>query len=177
MDVPGPMEVFLRQSTNGGGTFRRVGVYKTRGDSEGELTLNYRTNGKEVDCTIRLSTVPAPLGGFNWYMHCPVTGKRAKKLYKWAALDRFCHREAIRPRPTYASQRDGGHARIIRQRWALRQKMGDEFSDLFGEPCKPRWMRRHTYDKHVARDAELSARDDSYLGKLIMRSFGGLGGG
>lgn len=113
----------------------------------------------------------------NPYMHCPVTGKRAKKLYKWAALDRFCHREAIRPRPTYASQRDGGHARIIRQRWALRQKMGDEFSDLFGEPCKPRWMRRHTYDKHVARDAELSARDDSYLGKLIMRSFGGLGGG
>ncbi len=63
-----------------------------------------------------------------------------------------------------------GHSRIIRQRWALRQKMGDEFSDLFGEPFRPKRMRKATYDRHRARDAELEGRDDSYFVRL-MRAF------
>ena len=81
----------------------------------------------------------------------------------------FRHRDAVRPRPTYASQRDSGADRIHRQRWALRQKMGDTCSDLFGEPYKPKVMHWRTYERHAARDAELEARDAALLAGLLGR--------
>ena len=145
------------------------------GDSDGTLTLTYTTRGrdtgerKEVTCRIGLSSIALHYGGRRWYMHCPLTGRRAQILQKWNGIDQFCHRSAIRPRPTYASQRDSGSARIIRQRWAIRRKLGDEYSDLFGEPFKPRWMRWRTFDRYAARDAELAARESRYLARLLGR--------
>ena len=78
----------------------------------GELRLSYtwKPNGKpqQVTCTIRLSSMPLHYSGRRWYMHCPLTGRRALKLYKWGSIEQFCHRTAIRPKPTYASQRGSG---------------------------------------------------------------------
>lgn len=83
----------------------------------------------------------------------PVRRRRALMLYKWEPVDLFCHRDAIRPRPTYTIQRVVKAARVITQRWALRRKMGDTLSDLTGEPIKPKWMRWRTYERYAARDA------------------------
>jgi hypothetical protein len=116
---------------------------------EGELTLNY--------------------GGVRWYFVCPYTGRRALKLYKWSGIERFCHRTAIRPLPTYASQRVGGHDRINAQRWTLRRRLCDGCSDLFGEPIKPKRMRWRTFQKFLNRDAELDERDALYLCRLLGR--------
>lgn len=83
---------------------------------EGELTLNYShhdRNGerKDVQCIVPLCTTPLNYGGLRWYFVCPYTGRRALKLYKWSCIDGFCHRTAVRPLPTYACQRVGGHER------------------------------------------------------------------
>ena len=126
---------------------------------DGKLTLNYEAKGQPVECVIRLSTVENHYGGRNWFMHCPATGRRARKLYKWEPLWYFCHREAVRPRPTYACQRVGGQERIISQRWELRRRMGDDWSDLFGGPFKPKWMRWKTFERYAARDAVLEDRE------------------
>lgn len=131
------------------------------GEEAGELVLTYRTEGQDVCDFIRLSSIPTAWGSRDWFMHCPATGRRARKLYKWEGLPHFRHRDAVRPRPTYASQRDSGSDRIIRQRWALRQKLGDDMSDLFGEPFKPKWKRWRTFNRIAQRDAELEAREDS----------------
>jgi len=126
----------------------------------GELRLFYtwKPDGKPqvVTCTIRLSSLPLQYGGRRWYMHCPLTHRRVLKLYKFGGIEQFCSRTAIRPLPTYASQRTSGGSRIIDQRWALRRKMGDRFSDLFSEPCKPKWMRWRTFERYAARDAALA---------------------
>lgn len=137
-----------------------VGYHSTMDDEAGELVLMYRADEQDAHDTIRLSSIPTAWGGRDWFMHCPATGKRARKLYKWAGLQHFRHRDAIRPRPTYASQRDSGLDRIFRQRWSLREKLGDDVSDLFGEPFKPKWKRWRTFDHIAARDAELEARED-----------------
>jgi hypothetical protein len=146
-------------------------------DGFGTLTLEY-TQGtgderKAVTCRIELESLPCHYGGRRWFARCPYTHRRAWKLYKWARIEWFCHRDAIRPRPTYATQRRGGSDRIIEQRWALRRKLGDDFSDLFGEPVKPKWMHWQTFERYAARDAALANREWAYMARIL----GGLGEG
>lgn len=159
--------------TRDGETVSSIRYRATLGDESGSLTLDYSTGTdeerKQITCTIRLVTLPRHYGGRIWYFVCPYTGRRARKLYKWAPIDWFCQRTAISPKPTYACQRVGGSERITAQRWALRRRLCDDFSDLFGEPCKPKWMRWRTFERHAARDAELSERENDYLLRLIER--------
>lgn len=55
--------------------------------------------------TIRLVTTSPHLGGVRWWMVCPITNRRAASLYLFENMQRFCHRTAITPTPTYKSQR------------------------------------------------------------------------
>jgi hypothetical protein len=71
--------------------------------------------------------------------------------------------------PTYASQRVSGVCRVQAQRWALRRKLGDDSTGLLDEPLKPTWMRWKTFERYVARDAELSEREDGYLSPFLYR--------
>ena len=84
----------------------------------GTLTLNYLHKSREgereaITCTIALSSISLHYGGRRWYMHCPYTGRRVLTLYKFGSIQHFCARTAIRPLPTYASQRISGASRII----------------------------------------------------------------
>ena len=150
-----------------------IGYSAMLGDADGELRLHYRDGkgdqARDVECVVRLSTVPLNYGGRRWYMHCPFTGRRVLALYKWHSIDRFCARDAIRPRPTYASQRVSGSDRILGQRWAIRRRLGDTYSDLFSEPAKPKGMRRRTFECYCARDAQLAERKNVYLLRLLGR--------
>lgn len=162
------------QWSRDGKAFATIGYSVSLHGDHGTLTLVYShtdRRGKREDVTseVSLSSVALHFGGRRWYAHCPFMGMRARKLYKFAYVDQFCHRNAIRPRPTYASQRDSGCDRIIRQRWALRRKLGDKFSDLYGEPMKPKWMRKRTFDRYAKRDAELANLEDAYLARLLAR--------
>ena len=150
-----------------------IGYHATLSAESGELCLSYtwKRNGKpqDVTCAIHLSSLPLQYGGRRWYMHCPLTQRRVLKLYKFGGIEQFCCRTAIRPLPTYASQRTSGGSRIIDQRWALRRKLGDRFSDLFGAPCKPKRMRWRTFERYAARDAALAEAENGYLLRLLGR--------
>lgn len=148
-----------------------VGYRASLTSDGGELRLSYtwETSGlpRDVTCLVRLSSMPLQYGGRRWYMHCPYTQQRVLKLYKFSNIEQFCSRASIRPLPTYASQRVSGSDRIISQRWAIRRKMGDTFSDLFGEPYKPKGMHWRTFERYAERDAELAEREGGYLLRLI----------
>ena len=150
-----------------------IGYRATLGDDAGTLTLDYSIGRegerKNVTCTLALESLPCTYGGRRWFVRCPYTHRRAWKLYKWGSIEWFCCRDAIKPRPTYASQRESGGNRAIAQRWALRRKIGDDFSDLFGEPIKPKWMRWRTFERYAARDAELAAREWAHFARLLGR--------
>ncbi|MCP1372628.1 hypothetical protein [Dyella lutea] len=158
-------------------TGEKIGAVNYRsvlGDESGTLTLTYATKNREgerkkVTCAIALSSIPLHYGGRRWYMRCPCSGRRALTLFKWNGIEQFCHREAIKPRPTYASQRVGGSNRIFAQRWALRHRLGDDVSDLFGEPCKPKGMHWRTFERFAVRDAQLANREFGHLKKLLAR--------
>lgn len=152
-----------------GHEYGSVAYHADMGDTAGSLVLTYQDNGQSMQDSITLSSIPNHYGGRSWFMHCPYSGRRARCLYKWSGLAGFRHREAVCPRPTYASQRDSGNERVIRQRWALRRKMGDDFSDLFGEPFKPKWMRWATYDRYATRDTELQGREGRHWARLLGR--------
>lgn len=120
--------------------------------------------------SVSLSTTPLHFGGNHWWMHCPFTQKRATKLYRYECLKRFCHRTAIRPLPTYASQRVSGIERIQQRRWAIRRKLGDP--DTLLEPLnKPKWMRWRTFERFQALDDSLAEQEVT----AFMVRFGRLG--
>lgn len=122
-----------------------------------------------VICTIELESLRCNYGGRIWYFRCPRTGRRARKLYHWPGVHGFCHREAIQPRPTYASQRVGGLRRVEAQRRELRRRMGDVSGSVWGKPNRPERMHWDTYLRHVARDTELAIRQSAYLGLPVDR--------
>jgi hypothetical protein len=144
-------------------------------DDFGLLTLTYSvTDGysderKQVSCRIGLVSAPLHFGGRRWWLVCPITFRRARKLYRFGGIDLFCHRTAVRPQPTYASQRVSGICRVQAQRWAIRRKLGDDCTGLLDEPLKPRWMRWRTFDRYHARDAELAEREDQHLAPALYR--------
>jgi len=159
------------QWSRDGEKFASIGYSGSLRAESGELRLSYTwtPDGKplQVVCTIRLSSLPLQYGGRRWYMHCPYTQRRVLKLYKFGSIEKFCARTAIRPLPTYASQRTGGSDRVLAQRWALRRRMGDDFSDLFGEPCRPKGMRWRTFERYARRDAQLASREGDSLQRLL----------
>ena len=156
-------------NTRTGADVASLGYRAELGPDSGTLTLDYNADGTPETCRIELVTVCCGFGGRRWLFVCPASGRRALKLYKWAKLPLFRHREAVRPRPTYASQRDGGADRIMRQRWTIRRKLRDDFSDLFDDPWKPKGMRWRTFDRYAARDAELANREGIYMARLLGR--------
>ena len=137
-------------------------------DDRGELTLKYTLpaeadSRRPVTYVLRLSSRPLTFGGRYWYLHCPYTGRAARKLYKFGGIEKFCHRTEIQPLPTYYCQRVSGHDRIVAQRWAIRKRVGDRISTLSDELIKPRWTRRRTFEEYAARDADLAVREESYM--------------
>lgn len=124
-------ERFIVSGGSSGGTWywsrdgERIGSigYSARlGETEGTLTLSYQWRNpstgetRHCDYPIKIQSTPCTFGGRRWWMICPYSGRRALKLYKFASIERFCCRTAVRPLPTYASQRVSGLDRIMGKR-------------------------------------------------------------
>lgn len=131
---------------------------------------NLELSDKGGTYSVSLGTTPLHFGGRRWWMHCPFTHKRATKLYRYECLGKFCHRTAIRPLPTYASQRVSGIDRIQSRRWALRRKLKDPCT-LVDPLNKPKWMRWRTFEHFRQLDEMLAEQEDT---ALLVR-FGSLG--
>src|SRR5262249_30244687 len=58
-----------------------------------------------IACTIAVATSRPPFGGLRWWLRCPVSGRLAAKLYLFPDQQFFCHRTAIKPFPSYPTQR------------------------------------------------------------------------
>lgn len=73
----------------------------TVGKVDGVATLECRFNG-EPNLTVEaigLTSIPAHFGGRLWFFTCPMTGQRARKLYRWPEIG-FAHRDAPPSRPS-----------------------------------------------------------------------------
>jgi len=152
-----------------GGNFHELASLKFAIAIDGEtgtLTLNCNVakhNGLQHETNviaIALSSIPLHFGGRRWYLHCPVSNRRAQTLHMWPGIDLFCHRTAISPAPTYASQRVSGLGRTIMQFEVLRRRMP--------KLQRRRRMKMAEMERYLAKAADLSRKQHDGLRRMLV---------
>lgn len=157
-----------------GSAMRRVRVQhrlRNRIDAETELRVVVERNtgiallehrdfhGLLIEQSVELEAVPQHFGGHRWLFVCPVSGCRARKLYRFPGMRTFCSRRGLSQPVTYGSQRDSGAKRVMRQIWELRARVGAK-GRLFDEFEKPHSMRDDEFSQCIFRYLELASRLD-----------------
>jgi hypothetical protein len=101
---------------------------------------------QDVRQHVHLSFTEPNYGGRRWWMHCPITGRRVRKLYKPLGGDRFACRQAWRL--VYQSQHDAHRDRAFEKLFRLQRKLGSERGfDAGLQRRKGMWNR--TYERHL----------------------------
>ena len=128
--------------SRGGIAIGEVDFKASIGRESGMLALacSFRSEARMTDEQVEIVSVPNAWGGRHWFFECPVTGKRARKLYRWPGLG-FSHREASPTPPVYACQRDSGLERTARAMHEIRPRLGG----VPGKVEKPTGMSRRTF--------------------------------
>ena len=120
----------------------------------------------QVSLSIGLVSTPQPLGGRRWWWVCPVTGRRAAKLFKPPGGDRFASRQAWGL--AYRSQREAPFDRACSRAWGLRGRLGIE--DGIGDWLpRPRGMREARWARELARIEAADTIVDAQLASFVER--------
>jgi hypothetical protein len=140
-----------------GTCYARLKLY----DELGELLISF----SNYQYKIELAATAARFGGKRWWLICPLTGKKARKLYWLQGQNEFRHRLAIDPPFSYATQRTSGLNRVMQRRNVAAQKL--QASEL-QSGGKPKWMRWKTYARLVARSKRLEKEFTSALLRRVL---------
>lgn len=137
--------------------------------SAGVALLKHRgTDGMRFEQSVRLEPVPQHFGGQRWFFVCPVTGNRARKLYRYPGMSGFCSRAGLPEPVTYRCQRDSAAKRTVRQIWELRDRLGDK-GWLLGALAQPEGMDDVEFFRYVFRYRELASRLDFSIHGIKMK--------
>ena len=132
----------------------------TIGRTTGIMSLAHRgAHGRTFEQHLELTSLERHFGGRSWFFVCPLTGKRARKLYLWPEHGQFCHRLASSVPATYASQRVGGIQRVFLSIWAVRRKL-EAKGGLLSSFEKPDWMPQRQFIAYSWRYLQLADRLD-----------------
>jgi hypothetical protein len=135
-----------------------------------------RFEADDLDQRIILVARPRHFGGAQWYFVCPVMNRRASVLWMPPGAKRFCSRQTwgrrvVAYRSQFQGPDDRAHAGQARVKSRL---IGDCDPHEWDLPPKPKWMRWHTYNRHVERyDAYEDILDEGTferMAKLLGRS-------
>jgi hypothetical protein len=87
-------------------------------------------------------------GGRQWYVTCPVTGKKCSVLWLPPGASRFSSRHAWGKQVAYSTQFESKFGRAITAREKVKDRLiGNLKRDEWELPPKPKWMRWHTYQR------------------------------
>jgi hypothetical protein len=97
---------------------------------------------------LELVAQPRHFGGQQWYFRCPVTNRKCSVVWLPPGADRFCSRQAWGKQVAYSTQFESPFDRAISARQKVKLRLiGDLDPREWELPPKPKWMRRHTYDR------------------------------
>lgn len=129
-----------------------------------DYTVTRRGERVPVTLSIELVSAPQPFGGRRWFFVCPVTGRRAIKLFKPPGGDRFASRQAWGL--AYRSQRETPFDRACSRAWGLRNRLG--ITDPIGDWCfRPKGMHEARWARELARLEAADAVVDGLLANLV----------
>lgn len=136
------------------------------GSARGTLALTYRCNGVPFNQHFPLQAEPCRFGGQRWFARCPVTGRRAAKLYSLGGAG--FHARARYGCVAYRTQRaPTAFDRVLMRRdRILFQRLNGDDPDFVP---KPKWMRWKTYDRLMAQLSAAEAQLDEHLAGLLAR--------
>jgi len=106
-------------------------------------------NGQEISQTIALTSTAQNFGGRRWWMRCPVTGERARKLYLPIGGDRFASRKAWNL--GYRVERLSHFDRPFEKLARAQRKLGCPAMGL----SRPKGMWRRTFTRRLENIAAL----------------------
>lgn len=109
---------------------------------EAYLRVHYTLtdSGKAMDYNIPLLATKAHFGGVRFWFKCPLTGRKASKLYLPYGATIFACRQAYRLK--YASQSQSYKDRVINKKWKIVQKTGG-----YNYPVKLKGMHTKTFER------------------------------
>jgi hypothetical protein len=146
--------------TYGSGEMIRVDL-KFR-DHGGLLDLAYQGTRQ----TFSLMSSPRHFGGLQWYAVCPKAARWVRVLYRPLGATFFASRHAWGRRAAYASQFLDPVGRAWRTKAKVKAALlGDEDSDEWDLPPKPKGMHWATYEQWVAK---YDAAEEMLDAQLIM---------
>ncbi len=163
-------EIKWSQDGNAIGTLRFRLDLRTTETSRLILRYTISTPGGERRPTrqaIALIALPQHFGGRRWWMRCPVTGARVRKLYLPSSGDRFAGRKAWGL--GYRVERISNFDRPFEKLFRLQSKLGGAQGLAMGLE-RPKGMWRRTHACHLDRFAEFDIACVQELGALIEKS-------
>jgi hypothetical protein len=127
------------------------------------VRLFYAANNTPKNYRVQLETTPCHYGGTRWWWLCPLSGRRAAKLYLPPGATVFAAREFYRL--AYRSQRETAINRMQARQVRLYRKLAGE-DHYFGQSTPPRPVGMHgkTYARLIA---ELEAAKDAHEAAFI----------
>lgn len=142
------------------------------------LEFKYPEDGKpvieltvgEVITTLELTSIAQPFGGVRWWLKCPVTSKRCRKVFLPPRGVLFASRAAHGL--NYRSQRLSKERRLQQQWQLMHIKLGG--TGAYGEvfPDKPKYMHWNRYSKMYLKCDQLKEVSTGLLSENMKRFFG-----
>ena len=91
---------------------------------------------------------PRHFGGQQWYVKCPVTGRKCSVVWLPPGASRFCSRQAWGKQVAYRTQFELTFDRAISAREKVKSRLIGNLDPREWElPPKPKWMRWNTYER------------------------------
>ena len=110
----------------------------------------FRIQMDDLDQWIDLVAQPRHFGGWQWYFKSPITARCSSVLWMSAGASRFFARREYAGQVAYTSQFGTPVDRAHRGKAKIKARLiGTCDPDEWDLPPKPKWMRWHTYDRHV----------------------------
>ncbi len=123
--------------------------------------------------TFSLVSEPRHFGGWQWYVVCPKSGRKARVLYRPLGATFFASRYAWGRRAAYASQFLDPIGRAWRTKAKVKARLlGDSDPDEWDLPPKPKGMRWATYQKWEAKYDAAEEALDLHCGLALARLVG-----
>ena len=109
-------------------------------------TITRQGRAVEKDYQVWLTATQPHFGGRRWWFLCPVSGRRAGKLYLPPGGDVFASRAVYRL--AYQSQRVSRIERTHGRQRRIYARLGVDYRCFEqGAPVRKKWMRRATYER------------------------------
>ena len=102
----------------------------------------------KLDQRLELIAQPRYFGGLQWYLRCPVTGRKCSVVWLPPGAKRFYSRQAWGKQVAYSTQFEPPFNRAITAREKVKSRLIGDLNPRGWElPPKPKWMRWRTYDR------------------------------